>query len=546
FGLLTALITVLLVGQAVSRQVILEGDDYATLRSLGASRTQLIGLSLMRAGLVGAAGALTAVAVAAAASPLMPVGLARQAELRPGFQIDPAVLGGGAAVLAALVAAWPLRAAWKLSSHKLAAAGRELPDDAPPLRAPAALTRNMVWPSAEIGVRFGLQRGRGRTAVPVASAALAAVLAVAALVASLTFGSSLAHLESSPRQQGWNWDVLVGKPTDFTDREAQYARLLSQNPLVGSYSAVAVIAGARQGNAYIGKVALDSMLAFDQLRGSVHPTLVQGRAPRGLQEIDLGTKTLAKLHKRVGQTVAMDVGPPVGQITLRIVGAMIAPSVGDIFTNSLGDGGWISGQAFKQVQAQMTGPNAAPSEAAAPPPSSFALFAVRYAPGASPKAAFASLQRQFGPIVLRRLPPEDVINLHSVDALPLILAGLVALLGLATIGHSLVTSVRRHRRDLAVLKTVGFVRRQVGATVAWQATSFVVLALVVGLPLGVALGRWAWNLVASGINSTSPPTVPALAIGLVIPAALAVANLLAAAPGWAAARVAPALVLRVE
>jgi hypothetical protein len=189
--------------------------------------------------------------------------------------------------------------------------------------------------------------------------------------------------------------------------------------------------------------------------------VLSGRAPAGPDELVLGARTLAKLHKRVGDTVKEDVGPPVGTLTLRIVGAMITPSVGDIFTNGPGDGARIDGSAFKSIQAQMP----ADPGGSGPPQTTFRLFAVRFAPGVPPTAGYASLRRQFGPVVLRRLPPEDVINLHSVQDLPLILAALVGLLGLATIGHTLVTSVRGRRHDLAVLKTMGFRWGQVAATV---------------------------------------------------------------------------------
>ena len=45
-------------------------------------------------------------------------------------------------------------------------------------------------------------------------------------------------------------------------------------------------------------------------------------------------------------------------------------------------------------------------------------------------------------------------------------------LAVAALGHTLVSSIRRRRRDLATLKTLGFTRGQVSATVAWQATTF--------------------------------------------------------------------------
>ena len=539
FGLLALVVTGVLVGQGVSRQVVLQIDDYATMRALGANRGQLLATALLPAGITATLGAAFAFVVAIAASPLMPIGLARQAEIHPGVDLDPAILIGATAILAALVMAWCLRSSWQASRPMTD--GRA-PEDERTSRLAGALGRGLRSPAAGMGVRFALERGRGRHAIPVASALVAAVVAVAALSASLTFGSSLSRLGTSSREQGWNWDVLVGNPSDFTDREADYAAVLSQNPLVGSYSAVAVIAGARQGNAYIDKVPLDTLLSIDLLKGSVHPVLLSGRAPRGLQEVVLARRTLDNLHKKVGDTVPFDVGPPQGTIHLHIVGEMIAPSIGDIFTNSLGDGGWISGDAVRAAQARGQGDPAS----AGPPGPNFSLFAVRYAPGASSAAAYASLQRQFGPLVLRRLPPEDVINLDSMQELPFIMAALVGLLGAATIGHTLVTSVRRRRQDLAVLKTIGFGRGQVGAAVAWQATSFVVTALVAGIPIGIALGRWAWNVAASEISSTAPAAIPALALVLVVPGALIVANLVAAGPGWVAARVAPAVTLRTD
>jgi len=114
------------------------------------------------------------------------------------------------------------------------------------------------------------------------------------------------------------------------------------------------------------------------------------------------------------------------------------------------------------------------------------------------------------------------------------------------LGLTLLGSVRSHRRDLAVLETIGFVRRQVMATVAWQATALAVVAVAVGVPGGVALGRWTWRLVADNVGSVSPAIVPLGAVLLVVPATLVVANLLAGGPAWAAGRVRPSEALRVE
>jgi ABC-type lipoprotein release transport system permease subunit len=537
FGCLAALVTLLLVGQAIGRQAQLDRDERATLRSLGATGGQLAGAIMLRTTVIAVVGAAIAVGVAVLASPLMPLGLARQADLHPGVSIDVPVLAPGAALIVLLVLATALVPALRVR-RRAALSGDGDDVHSSSHRVARMLARWSAPPTVAIGVRQALERGRGRSRVPVALALTSAIFGVAMLTGALTFGASLNHLVGTPREQGWNWDVLVGNPNDMSDQESQAAALLAHNPRVGSYSAIAILAGAGQGNASIDGVQLGTFLALDPLKGSVHPPLLEGRPPRGLHEIVLGDHTLQKLHHTVGDTVRTNT--PAGPLTVHIVGRMIAPSVGDLFTNSLGDGGWISAALARHLSA------AQPQTDNGLPPTVFSLFAVRYAPGVSRPAAFASLQHDFGPTVLRRLPAEDVVNLHSVDRLPYLLAGLIALLATATLANTLISTVRRRRRDLAILKTVGFMRRQVAAVVTWQATTFALVALVIGIPLGLAGGRWAWNLIASGIGSVSPPMIPARLIAIVAVATLALANLIAAAPGWAAARVAPAVVMRNE
>jgi ABC-type lipoprotein release transport system permease subunit len=536
FGTMAALVTLLLVGQAIARQVMREADDYASLRSLGATRHQLIGVVVAWAAVIGISGGVLAFVIAVLASPLMPFGLARQAEIHPGFNVNPAVLTSGIFFIALLIVAYATLAAWRVSRHSLVRARDGV--NARPSGAVEYLARTPVPLVTSIGVRFGLVRGRG--SVPVVTAMFGAIVSVAVLAAALTFGTSLQRLLNNPTQQGWNWDVLVGNPNAMTNQEAHDATLLAHNRFVGAYSAIAILAGASQGTAVIDGHVVDMLLAFDPLKGSVYPPLLEGHAPRAATEIVLASQTLQDLHRTIGQTVT--VGGPEGRPrTLRIVGRMIAPSVGDLFTNNMGDGGWVYGPAVRKQLAQAP---ANPGNSV--PPTVFTLFAVRYAPGVSPTAAFASLEHDFGRTVLRQLPSEDVLNLQSVDRLPTLFAGLVAILGVATVGNTLVASVRQRRRDLAILKTLGFVRRQVAEVVAWQATSVSLVALLVGLPVGVACGRWAWNLVTPSIGSVSPPVVSTVAIAAVVPAALLIANVIAAWPAWVAARVAPAVVMRSE
>jgi len=106
--------------------------------------------------------------------------------------------------------------------------------------------------------------------------------------------------------------------------------------------------------------------------------------------------------------------------------------------------------------------------------------------------------------------------------------------------------VRRRRRDLAILKTLGFSRTQVTAAVLWQAATLAVLALLVGVPLGVAVGRWLWVFFATQLGVVVEPRIPVVAVLLVLPAAIALAALVAAIPARVASLTKPALVLRTE
>jgi hypothetical protein len=160
--------------------------------------------------------------------------------------------------------------------------------------------------------------------------------------------------------------------------------------------------------------------------------------------------------------------------------------------------------------------------------------------------ALARLRREFAGTTVSPRPHADVRNLQRVADLPALLGALVALVALGTVTHALVTSVRRRRRDLAVLKTLGLVRGQVAATIAWQATTFAVVALGLGLPLGIAGGRWAWQLTAAALGVASGPVVPLLAIAAAAVGMVLAVNLVAAFPGWAAGRLRPATVLRSE
>jgi ABC-type antimicrobial peptide transport system permease subunit len=89
-------------------------------------------------------------------------------------------------------------------------------------------------------------------------------------------------------------------------------------------------------------------------------------------------------------------------------------------------------------------------------------------------------------------------------------------------------------------------RWQSRAVVVTQASVLALVGLAFGIPLGVALGRMGWRVVADYTPLYYVPPVASWALLLVGPLALLVANLLAAWPGHRAARLRVGQVLRAE
>ena len=521
FAALVGLAALVLIGQGISRQVVFDTGDHSTLAALGLSRRQRVAVPMVRATLIGFAGAVVAVMVAYLLSPLTPIGLARQAEIHPGFSINVAVLGIGAVVVVVLVILRALIPAWRIaragSKDDLARATVR------PGPLVAAVANTGLGPAATTGIGMSLERGRSgafRTAL------LGTVVAVAGIVAALTFGDSLHHLVSTPRQQGWNWDVVVGNPNSQPQSpdaiRDQLAPKLAANRYVGAFAALAFANGVT-----VDGLAVDQFAGVQAVRGAISPTLVAGRAARQPDEIVFGRDTLHDLHRRIGQTVTITAGNR--HATMRIVGEVLQPTASDL-TPSLGSGGGTTVDGLRRVL-----PDAAVIE-----------FLVRYRPGTDTATATSVLTREFGRVVLRPYPGGEIGDLARIDSLPYVLAALLIVFAIGALALTLSSSVRRHRRDLAILKTIGFARRNISATVAWQATTLALTALIIGIPTGIALGRLTWRLVADSVGSVSPPLVPLTAIILVVPATLVVANLLASGPSWVASRVHPANALRSE
>ena len=523
FGLLGGVVTLTLIAQALARQVHVDAEDYPTLRAMGATRTQFAAGAAIRAALIASVGAALAVAVAIAASPHMPIGLARQAEVGRGYSIDGFVLLTGSFVIITLLTGWTAAVAWRAADQAGKTPNRRTMGSRRSSRIARALSRTGSPASATVGATMAFESGRGTAGVPVRTTLLSAVLAVTVVAGALTFGANLSRLAAHPRLQGWNWDVAVGNP--HSDDVAKTAiPLLAGNPTIAAISAIAGPEGvpARIDGHDAG------VFGIDAVKGPGLVPYFAGRAPRTPNEIALATKTMREAHLGIGQRVRLSTGGP--PRSMRVTGRMLlTPSVVNDSV-PLGEGIVVSDAALRALHTD------APVN----------VFLVRFRAGVDRPAALTRLRTQFPGTVLTAVRPPDIENLRRVDRLPTLLATLFALVALLTVGNTLVSSVRRRRRELAILRTVGFVRRQVAATIAWQATAVAIVALGIGVPLGVAAGRSTWTLVTDRLGLPANAVVPAnvlLALGLL---SLAAANLVALVPGLLASRTTPATILRAE
>ena len=121
-----------------------------------------------------------------------------------------------------------------------------------------------------------------------------------------------------------------------------------------------------------------------------------------------------------------------------------------------------------------------------------------------------------------------------------------AVAGFAAIGIVLTRDITNTQLDQSTLMALGFTRRQLSATIAWQATGTIAVGVVIGVPLGIVLGRLTWKLFAQQLDVVAEPAVPIIAISIIVLAAVVVANVLAALPGRYARAVPAALALRDE
>ena len=227
----------------------------------------------------------------------------------------------------------------------------------------------------------------------------------------------------------------------------------------------------------------------------------------------LGVGTMAQLGAKLGDEVNVAFDSADKTQTMIVVGSAVFPALGfnDGDRASLGRGALVSRTAEELdspadwVTALVNLRSGADKEA----------FARRHAESASDTE------------VLLGARPADVASLGRLGHLPTLLLFAFALVVVAGLGHTLVTAGSTYRGETATLRALGAGPGLLRRAEASHALTTLAVALVLGVPIGIAAGRIVWVSLARDVGVITAAPIPVEAIGLLTMAATVVAVLAA-------------------
>ena len=526
-------VALVIVGQALARHTPPSAGDLGAMRAIGFGTSQRAAVPLVRALAIAVVGAAGAAVVSIALSPRFPIGPARVAERRTGVDVDAAVLALGAALVvvltvAALVPAAVFRA--RRDRRRSVSLGRFATSAAGSARLPA--------PEIQ-GVRLAFGAGPDGSP-PARNAVVVAVLAVSAVLGTAAFAHGLTSLVDEPARYGQGWDLLVD--SGFTPVPAPVlVEQLDDDPRVD---------GLAVGNYGELSVAGQPVPAVElaSIAGSVGITLVDGEVADDPGELVLGGEVLDALGLSVGDEVDVDAGH--GSEPWRVVGRAVFPRMGrgSFDGTGLGVGAQVAPGPLALLDADEMFTEEGYDEADFRfEDRLYAFLAIDVHGDPAPVARdLEQLAPQYYADLKTDLAPTAIRDLDRVREVPIVLAALLAVVAAAALAHQLASSVRERRHELALLRMLGFSSSQLRRTVASQSALLAGVAVLLGVPLGLALGRIVWSTFATGLHVDPSAPMPWLWVAGAAPVALLLATALALAPAARAARVRVARSLRDE
>ena len=425
---------------------------------------------MLRALVVAVMAVIVAVLTALVLSPLGPVGLAGRLEYSHPIRFD-------WTVLVVLALAVPMFLA-------LVAVITTMPAGRPArLHSRGRLSRSAMGlgPVSRAAVTFA-RGGSPRIA------GLVGAVAVAVAVAAGTVVASFDRVYHQPVRYGAWWDVAVGQYSDPEQLQSGI-QSLAQNPNVSNAAGILENSDA----AMVDDLTVN-YLAEVPIIGVAPAVVASGRAPGAADEVALGAGTARKLHKGIGDTVTL--GSPDPKVdahrTLRVTGIAVLNNPVSGATNA-GDGILVSPETANLLNGREQTAQS---------------VVIKLAPTVDRKAAIESVVRDFPASARLATPQGDLANLDRLRSVPWFLAGIIAVLALASLVHALVTLLQRHTGDLAVLAALGMTRRQRRNVGVAAGLVLVGVSIAIGIPVGSGLGRSVWRVVAHRVFVPSGPVMP--------------------------------------
>jgi len=380
------------------------------------------------------------------------------------------------------------------------------------------LARAGASPSATVGVRLAFDPSPTdtgwRTVVGVVALAVAVAVGAAGVVGSLD------DLRSSPDRLGQAWDASAGNFASVDGLELG-------KQTMGELPGIDAVAGESSIPAEVDGRSVTAV-SHVPITGELVPALVRGRPVSDTDEVVVGELLAEDLGVDLGDSLPVSFSFSEEPVDLDVVGIGAVGAMGF----DLDPGRALLVHDELAARDQEFG---------------VSVLLVRFSEDADRAPTVAALRKAFpNTVLLAPVPPRSVQTLAGLTVLPVALAAAVALLALAAAATGAIASVRRRRRDLAILKVLGMGRENVRWVVRWQALIWSGVALLVGLPAGLVLAAVGWREVLRSLGLDSPLTVPfGVMAGLVV-AAPAVLLGLTWWPARQAAATAPAVTLRSE
>ncbi len=506
FGLIALGAAVLAIANATAGRVLVQLQELATLKMLGFTPRQVMGVVLAEQAAIGVAG--TAIGLAAARELTIPLLQGLPAGVLPAVAPPPAawaaLIGSGTELAVVIAAAIP---GWRAARVRpVATAARPQPTGHL-----SWLTRAALLPRFPLAVVLGARAAFLRR-LPAALTVGALAVTMTMITIGLGFVSTVDDVQGNPASIGLAAALTVS-PGELSDAAAR-SIVYSDRQAAAVYPSVevsALLPGDTTTITTLGMGTSARPFPFDVAAGRLYTAPGEAVASQGL---------LSVLHLQLGDYIRMPIGGV--PVIFHIVGRIIEPEYdGQVLAYGLD----TLGQA-----------------GAAMPPVSYSLV-LRH--GIIADAARAHLLRGPGSGLDVSVASDPADQLGIVRAM---LSGLIAILGLIGLTSLLTASavgLRDHLRDVGVLRAMGLTPSQLMTTLVTSTTVLALTGVAAGTAAGEALATRLINAGAQaygiGAGIGRPPSVAGITVAVAV--AVAAASAAAILPARRAVRARLAAVL---